>query len=87
MWRALQSRHLSGIEYDPDDMNPQYVTVSFVNGAMYRTAAPVPRTTIDSWVQSSSAGSFFHDKIEQVYGMVKMADGTTKTGRRSARRF
>lgn len=85
MWRALQSRHLAGIEFDPDDSSPQYVNVSFVNGALYRTAAPVPRTTIDSWVQSSSAGSFFHDMIEPVYGMLKIADGTTKSGRRSRR--
>jgi hypothetical protein len=86
-WRALQSGHLNGIEYDDESMEPQQVTVQFTNGAVYQTGSPVPRTVIDSWIQSPSAGSYFHDKIKDRYGMVKVADGTTKSGRRSRRRF
>jgi len=86
-WRALQSSHLMGVEYDDETHEPQILTFQFVNGAIYRTAYPVPRTSVDSLLQSSSAGSYFHSKIEPVFGMVKLADGTTKSGRRSTRNF
>lgn len=87
MWRALQSRHLHGIDYDPAEPGPQHVNVQFLNGAVYRTARPIPRSVLDSWLQSPSPGAFFHAKIKPDYGMMKVADGTTRAGRRSSRRY
>lgn len=87
MWRAFQSQHLNGIEYDDNTISEQYVTVQFNNGAVYRTARPLPRTELDNWLQSGSPGSYFHSKIKDTYGMMKIVDGTTKTGRRSGRRY
>jgi hypothetical protein len=83
-WRALQSGHMYGADYDPES---QILIIQFNNGAVYRTISRVPQTVVDSFFQSGSPGSFFHAKIENVYGMVKIADGTTRSGRRSRRRY
>lgn len=83
-WRALQSRHLNGADYDPES---GILWIQFVNGAVYRYGPGVPQTTVDSLHQSSSAGSYFHDKIKGQYSEMKVADGRTKSGGKSSRRY
>ena len=82
-WRALQSTHLAGADYDEETAQ---LTIQFVNGAVYRYSN-VPQTSADVLFQSSSPGSYFHDKIRGNYGEMKILDGMTKSGRRSRRRW
>lgn len=80
---ALQSAHLNGAQYDADTHT---LRIQFVNGAIYQFSG-VPQTTVDNLRQSSSAGSYFHDKIKGRYGETCVAKGVTKSGRVSERRF
>jgi KTSC domain len=82
-WRGLQSSHMNGSDYDAET---QRLTIQFVNGAIYRYHG-VPQTTVDTLHQSSSPGTYFHDKIKGNYPEQKLADGMTKSGRRSTRRY
>jgi len=82
-WRALQSNHMLGAEYDEE---LGILSIRFVNGALYRYAQ-VPATVADSLFQVPSPGTYFHDKIKGVYPESKVVDGVTKRGRRSVRRF
>ena len=82
-WRALQSRHLDGSDYDPDT---QQLRIRFVNGAIYQYSG-VPPTVADTLYQSGSPGTYFHDKIRQRYAERKLVDGVTKTGRSSTNKF
>jgi len=79
--RALQSSHLNGMEYDPD---ARVLTIQFVNGALYSYSG-VPPTVADTMSQTSSPGSYFHDKIKGRYAETKLVDGTTRSGRKSTR--
>jgi hypothetical protein len=81
-WRALQSHHLNGGDYDPAT---GMLSIQFTNGAVYNYAG-VPQTTADTFFQTGSPGSYFHDKIKGKFPEAKVADGTTKSGRRSTRR-
>jgi hypothetical protein len=83
-WRALQSGHLYGADYDEES---KVLTVQFANGAIYRSTSPVPQTVVDTLFQIASPGSYYHMKLKAGYGMIRIADGTTKSGRRSRRRF
>ena len=85
MWRAFQSTHLNGGEYNSDT---RVLTIQFVNGSVYQYRGVEP-TTADTLFQSSSPGSYFHDRIRNNanYSGVQVAQGTTKTGRKSQRRF
>lgn len=80
---ALQSSHLNGAQYDEET---QTLAIQFVNGAVYSYRG-VPQTIVDSFRQSSSAGGYFHEKISGRYGETQTGAGTTKSGRRSRRRF
>jgi hypothetical protein len=80
---ALQSSHLNGAQYDEDT---GHMAIQFVNGAVYHYQG-VPLTVVDSFRQSSSAGGYFHEKIKGRYGEVCVAQGVTKSGRKSRRRF
>lgn len=80
--RAAQSSHLNQFEYHAPS---QTLTVQFVNGAVY-SYAQVPVTVYDTLQQTSSPGTYFHDKIKGVYSAQKIADGVTKSGRVSRRR-
>jgi hypothetical protein len=84
-WRAFQSRHLNGGEYDPET---RILTIQFVNGAVWQYG-PVEPAKADILFQTGSPGTFFHDQIRNNanYRAVQVAEGATKTGRRSARRF
>lgn len=82
-FRALQSRHMYGADYDTD---AQALTIQFVNGAVHRYLN-VPQTTADTLFQVSSPGTYFHDKIRGNYREFQVASGSTKSGRRSRRRF
>jgi hypothetical protein len=82
-FRALQSRHLSGADYDP---GTQSLSIQFVNGAVHRYLN-VPQTTADTLFQVSSPGTYFHDKIRGKYREMQIAAGSTKSGGRSRRRF
>ena len=83
VWRALQSGHLNAADYNPDE---QVLFISFVNGAVYRYTG-VPANIADVLFQAPSAGSYFHDRIRGNFSEVKILDGVTKSGRRSARRY
>jgi hypothetical protein len=82
-WRALQSTHLNGGDYDPDT---QTLMLQFVNGAVYRYTG-VPQHKADTLFQSSSPGGYFHDHIRGQYTEVKIGEGSTRTGRRSTRKY
>ena len=82
-WRALQSGHMAGADYDEETAA---LTIQFVNGAVYRYRQ-VPPYIADTLFQSSSPGTYFHDKIKGAYGEQKILDGQTKSGRRSRRRY
>jgi hypothetical protein len=82
-WRALQSRHLNGFDYDPESRT---LAIRFVNGAVYHYRG-VPQTVADTLTQTGSPGTYFHEKIRGNYFEVKVADGQTKSGRRSTNRF
>lgn len=82
-WRAFQSRHLNGGDYDP---NTQTLTIQFVNGAIH-TYHGVGPTEADTLFQTSSPGTYFHAKIRGKYRERKIAEGTTKSGRRSRKQF
>jgi len=80
-WRAFQSRHLNGGDYDPET---RILTIQFVNGAIYRYAG-VPQTVADTLFQSGSSRDYFNDRIKGVYPYAKVADGMTRSGRPSRR--
>jgi hypothetical protein len=82
-WRVFQSHHLNGGDYDPQTKT---LTIQFVNGAVHNYHG-VPQTIADTLFQSSSPGSYFHAKIRGKYSERQMAQGVTKSGRRSQRRF
>ncbi len=82
-WRALQSGHLYGRDYDPET---KQLTVQFANGAIYRYAG-VDQTKVDALDQSSSPGTYFHDKIKPAHPAQMLAEGMTKNGRRSTKRY
>lgn len=82
-WRALQSSHMNGADYDPETGT---LTIQFLNGAVYRSSKPVPPSVVDTFFQYPSPGQYYHDKIRS-YGMVKIMDGMTKGGRRSRRKW
>jgi len=81
-WHTFQSRHLYGGEYDAET---QSLTIQFVNGAIYRYSG-VPQDAADSLFQSGSSRDYFNDKIKGRYQYTKLADGVTRSGRRSHRR-
>lgn len=62
------------------------MTIQFVNGAVYQYYR-VPPAVWDVMSQTGSPGSYFHDKIKGNYAESKVADGTTRSGRRSRRRW
>lgn len=80
-WRALQSGHLNGGEYDSET---SVLTIQFVNGAAYQYSN-VPQTVADTLFQMSSPGTYFHDRIRGKYPERKIQDGLTPRGRRSRR--
>jgi lysyl-tRNA synthetase class 2 len=82
-WHAFQSRHLNGGSYDAES---RMLTIQFTNGAVYQYAN-VPQTVADSLFQTGSSQDYFNDKIRSVYPFTKIADGQTRSGRRSARRY
>jgi len=82
-WHTFQSTHLNGGSYEPEDRT---MMLQFVNGAIYRYAG-VPQHKWDSMRQSSSPGTYFHDHIRGQYTEAKIGDGTTKSGRRSVKRY
>ena len=83
-WLALQSGHMNGMDYDE---TTGMLTIQFINGAVYRSSSAVPQTIADTLMQVSSPGAYYHDKIKDDYGMVKIMDGATKSGRRSRKRY
>jgi hypothetical protein len=82
-WRALQSKHWMGADYNAE---MQTLTMSAINGAVYLVRG-VPQTVADTLFQSSSPGSYYHDKIKGTYTVTRIADGTTKSGRASKKNF
>jgi len=82
-WQAFQSRHLLGGKYDA---TTRVLTIQFVNGAVYNYFN-VPDTAADSLFQTGSSQDYFNDKIKGRYSYTKIADGSTRGGRRSRRRF
>ena len=79
---AFQSRHLLNGAYDVDT---QTLEVQFYNGAVYRYYG-VPPTVADNLRQTGSSRDYFNDKIRNgPYRYVQVAEGTTKSGRRSVR--
>jgi KTSC domain len=82
-FRAFQSTHLHGGDYDPAT---QTLTMQFSNGAVYQYYG-VPQTAADSLFQTGSSQDYFNDKIKGRYSYAKVADGTTKSGRRSRREW
>jgi hypothetical protein len=75
-WRALQSQHLNGADYDP---HSRTLAIQFTNGSVYRYAGVAP-TTADTLFQSGSPGSYFHSKIKGLYPEQKVREGQTKAG-------
>ena len=82
-WKVFQSSHLQAGSYDEPS---RVLYVRFVNGSIYQYSG-VPPTVADTLMQSSSSQEYFNHKIKGVYPYVKIADGTTSSGRRSRRRF
>ena len=82
-WRALQSGHMNGADYDPD---MKMLLIQFTNGAVYQYGGVSPDVA-DTLFQVSSPGQYFHDKIKGIYPERKILDGQTKSGRRSQRRY
>jgi len=78
---ALQSSHMNGGEYDEPSGS---LLIHFTNGAVYQYLG-VPQTVVDSLRQG--AGGYFHAHISGRYNETQIASGTTKSGRRSRRRF
>jgi hypothetical protein len=83
MMKVLQSRHLQSADYDAQSKT---LVIRFVNGAMHSYHG-VEQTTADSLLQSSSPGSYFHEKIRGKHTERKLMEGQTKKGNRSRRRF
>lgn len=82
-WRALQSKHLNGRDYEPESKT---LLIQFVNGAIY-AFSDVPQHIVDTLDQVSSPGEYFHSKIKPSYSSVQVAAGRTSGGSRSRRRF
>lgn len=83
-WRALQSSHLNGADYDPET---GALSIQFTNGAVYASSRPVPQTVVDTLFQYPSPGTYYHNNLKDRYGMYKVMDGVTKSGRRSRRQW
>ena len=81
--KVFQSQHLHRGEYDPAT---GMLKVQFSNGSIYAYHS-VPQTTADTFFQSQSPGTYLHSKIRGVHGELKLADGQTKSGRRSTRTY
>jgi|HubBroStandDraft_6_1064221.scaffolds.fasta_scaffold2902692_2 hypothetical protein len=79
-WRAFQSKHLNGGDYDPESRT---LTIQFTNGAVYNYYG-VPQTTADILFQTGSSQDYFNDHVRNSFRYVKVASGMSQsTGRRS----
>lgn len=69
--RIAQSSHINAHQYDPE---ARVLQIEFVNGAVYQYSG-VDANTYHTFAQSSSPGTYFHNKIKPAFAGALVSPG------------